>query len=356
MNKVWMIVAMGALVASCVKTPSSDPSSGTTQAEQSALVTRLTTTETFNVPVQEGCVTKVEMNGVVIAEAISPMTILVPRNAPATKASGLTYSFIPLKEYPNKLTENVAKLYQVICFEDSRVGDYDYNDLVIHVKYQTKGNLFGFGIHPVALGSTKPIYLGCVVYKGDVEIFNGLLTDPGVDCRSQYFLDQPGFINTSGKTPNFYPSGEQAGWHEYLSSSIRCWDVSKYKAKGAMRVEWFIKVDGATRFYALSTTYLNESFDKKGMPQGLVISHTGVQYTDKGTVICGLDWFNYPMECRPLDTVYPELMNWLTSSTASYDFADIYSATPPEYAFPAADLGLFSVKDADFCVDKFLQN
>lgn len=39
-------------------------------------------------------------------------------------------------------------MFQVICFEDSYEGDYDYNDLVIHVLYQQKGNIFGFGVQP----------------------------------------------------------------------------------------------------------------------------------------------------------------------------------------------------------------
>lgn len=356
MRKIWITVTIGILaVTSCVKASKSP--NNPNEAEQAAIVTRLTTTETFQVPVKNGCVTKVEMDGNVIAEAISPMTILVPRSVPTSKAEGLTYSFIPVNEYPNEITQNTAKLYQVICFEDSRTGDYDYNDLVIHVKYQTKGNLFGLGVHPIALGSTKSIYLGCIVYKGNTEIFNGLLTNLGKDCRNQYFKDQPGFINTVGKTSNFFPQDkETSGWHQYLASTIRCWDISKYTGEGAIRVEWFIEVEGNTRLYALSTNYLNESFDKNGLPLGFVVSNTGTQYTDKGTIICGHDWFNYPMESKHLNTAYPELWNWLTTSTSKYNFSDIYSATVPDNAFPAADIGLFSVTDFNFCTDKYLQN
>lgn len=357
MKNILIVLVMVVMTVSCVKKPTIEPSSGLTEAGKYETVERLTTTETVDVPIKDGCVTKVEMDGSVIAEVISPIKILVPRNMPTSKANGLTYSFIPRNEYPNVI-ENKSKLYQVICFEDSRAGDYDYNDLVIHVKYQIKGNLFGLGVHPIALGSSKQVYLGCVVYVGTTEIFNGLITDPGVDCRAQYFHNQSGFINTVGKTSNFFPNNDRvAGWHEYASSSVRCWDMSKYgKSSEPVRVEWFLQVDQGLRIYALSTKYLNESFDKKGLPQGMVITNTGCEYNDKGNIICGFDWFNYPGESKELGTVYPELMRWLTSSTATYKFADIYSKTVPEGAFPAADLGLFSVKDLDFCKPEYIRN
>ena len=91
---------------------------------------------------------------------------------------------------------NKAQLFQVVCFEDSRSGDYDYNDLVIHVKYQWNGTRFGFGVHPIALGSTKEVRLGAVVYKGSTRIFKGLLAPGNADARTQYFQSQAGFINT----------------------------------------------------------------------------------------------------------------------------------------------------------------
>lgn len=129
---------------------------------------------------------------------------------------------------------------------------------------------------------------------------------------------------------------------EYLGSTIRNWDVSKIEGNGPMRVEWYIEVDNGVELYALSTAYLNDSFDKDKLPYGLVITATGTEYVDEnGGYLCGFDWFNYPRESVHIKEVYPELWNWLTTDS-SYDFADIYDGrNVPANACPAADLGLF---------------
>lgn len=96
----------------------------------------------------------------------------------------------------------------MVCFEDSRSGDYDYNDLVIHVKYQWNGTRFGFGVHPIALGSTKEVRLGAVVYKGSTRIFKGLLAPGNADARDPVFpvgrpalsIPAPTGRSTSGST------------------------------------------------------------------------------------------------------------------------------------------------------------
>ena len=108
------------------------------------------TARTYDVPVKEGCITVVKAYGVTLAEAESPMTIWVPRMTLTRSDEGLTTTFVPRDEYPN-FAGNKSQLFQVVCFEDSRRGDYDYNDLVIHVLYQTRQNIFGFGVQPVAL-------------------------------------------------------------------------------------------------------------------------------------------------------------------------------------------------------------
>ena len=120
---------------------------------------------TYDVPVKEGCITVVKAYGVTLAEAESPMTIWVPRMTLTRSDEGLTTTFVPRDEYPN-FAGNKSQLFQVVCFEDSRRGDYDYNDLVIHVLYQTRQNIFGFGVQPVALGSTKSIKLRQAYLQG----------------------------------------------------------------------------------------------------------------------------------------------------------------------------------------------
>ena len=147
------------------------------------------------------------------------------------------------------------------------------------------------------------------------------------------------------------------GWNQYLGSTCRCWDLSKIADDGAVRVEWYIQVDGGTELYALSTAYLNQSFDKQGRPYGLVITQTGTSYTQQGMGVVGHDWFNYPCEGISISQVYPELWNWLTSS-AFYDFSEIYSAQTPANAFPAAELKLYETTKGNVNVTdgKYLQN
>lgn len=336
------------LMFSCVQGPDGTGAAGTDHKD----ATHFQTTEEFIVPVRDGYVTQVSIGGEVVAEAVSPMTILLPKSSFTKSASGPQLSYVPMEEYPNDIVlENRFKLYQVVCFEDSKVGDYDYNDLVIHVLYKVVGNKFGFAVQPIALGSTKSIKLGCVVYKGNTFLYKGLITPEGKDCRQQYFESQDGFINTVGTKVN----QKNGGWHSYLGSTIRNWKLDKIADAGAMRVEWYIEVDNGVELYALSTDYLNKSFDKNGMPYGLVITGTGSSYIDKGDV-CGHDWFNYPQEAKSIEQVYPEIWQWLTSDQ-TYNFPDIYSGKDiPATAYPASDLGLFSATDVDVTLAKYCQN
>ena len=339
MKKITILM-LAFLAASCIEKSDVRPGSPV-----DVDIDHYQTAGTYDVPVKEGCITVVKAYGVTLAEAESPMTIWVPRMTLTRSDEGLTTTFVPRDEYPN-FAGNKSQLFQVVCFEDSRRGDYDYNDLVIHVLYQTRQNIFGFGVQPVALGSTKSIKLGCVVYKGGKRIFKGLITPEGADCRSQYFKSMEGTLNTYDK------ANIKVG--EYLGSTIRNWDVSKIEGDGVMRVEWYIEVDNGVELYALSTAYLNDSFDKDKLPYGLVITATGTEYVDEnGGYLCGFDWFNYPRESVHIKEVYPELWNWLTTDS-SYDFADIYDGrNVPANACPAADLGLFEARTIDVTNRKY---
>lgn len=184
MYRSILAVACAVLAVSCVKNPGSEtPDPGTDTPD----VSHFQTAEQYAVPTKAGQITTVKMNGVTLAEASSPMKIWIPRYARTKAAAAPEVIYTPADEYPNGFAGNKAQLFQVVCFEDSRSGDYDYNDLVIHVKYQWNGTRFGFGVHPIALGSTKEVRLGAVVYKGSTRIFKGLLAPGNADARTQYF-------------------------------------------------------------------------------------------------------------------------------------------------------------------------
>lgn len=317
-------------------------------------VKHLQTTEAYTVKARSGYVAIVTVGQDTIAKAYSDFPIMAPKGvekrvtyAPLAEPKGRAYD----DDFENEIGVNNSKLFQVICFEDSRVGDYDYNDLVIHVKYQQQGNVFGFGVQPVALGSTKDIKLGCDVYKGDNLVYSGLLFDK--TCREQMFNDGKnpltGFLNVYFDDVNFKgnPIGGGEPRRAYLGSTIKHWDISKLEGNGAMRVEWFIEVDGNTRLYALSLKHLKSSLDAEKLPYGLVITSTGTHYTDKNGSVCGLDWFNYPQEGRHMQSVYPEIWKWMTGEK-DYDSGLIYREGQnicPEGAFNANDLGVYVIDD-----------
>lgn len=351
-NLLLYLIIFSLFLSSCVKSNvgKNELPDNETKTE---VILRMQTSKEYTVPVKEGYVTQVVFSGEVVATAVEPMTILLPITSAVTKVvDDLTLVYVPKAQYPNTI-ENESSLFQVICFEDSKETDYDYNDLVIHVYYKTKGNIFGFGVQPVALGSSKSFKLGCAVYKGETQVFKGLITQGDNDCRKQYFEGKEGMFNTI--TPNFFPKNSQIpGWHEYLGSSIRNWDMSKIEGSGANRVEWYILV-GNDEHFALSTQYLNSSLNTDMLPYGLVFTNVGAVYYE-GSKEVGHDWFNYPKETCHINDVYPQLWEWMTKGT-NYNFSEIYDQNNiPAKAFDAAGYNLFQSKSIDVCDKKYLQN
>ena len=65
-------------------------------------------------------------------------------------------------------------------FEDTQNGDYDYNDLIIHVKNTASNHAYQhpsetwqtIEIQPIALGSTKTIKLGCILSDGSTHMIS----------------------------------------------------------------------------------------------------------------------------------------------------------------------------------------
>ena len=350
---LFALLGICLVVSSCVKDKTVTP---VYLNNEDMLKKTLSTTE-YNVSTKAGYVTEVVLNGQVIATAVSPMTILLPRSYSSTKSDDVIKEvYTPIDEYPNREVTNSSKLYQVICFEDSKSGDYDYNDLVIHVCYKIVGSKFGFGVQPIALGSTKEIKLGYELYKGNTLIKQSYLHGDSENCRGKYFQDTEGMLNTGYK--DFYPDNKSVhGWHEYLGSTIKWWDISTIEIPGAFRVEWFIMVADNLKFYALSVDHINQSFDKNGLPYGLVFTETGYTYHQEGKGEVGKDWFNYPMEQTHFKDVYPEIWNWLTTDTSYKDFSEIYSKEARPGAYAASDKELYVVKsDPSFNNNAHKQN
>ena len=123
MYRSILAVACAVLAVSCVKNPGSEtPDPGTDTPD----VSHFQTAEQYTVPTKAGQITTVKMNGVTLAEASSPMKIWIPRYARTKAAAAPEVIYTPADEYPNGFAGNKAQLFQVVCFEDSRSGDYDY--------------------------------------------------------------------------------------------------------------------------------------------------------------------------------------------------------------------------------------
>jgi hypothetical protein len=237
------------------------------------------------------------------------------------------------------------QLWQTIAFEDMLVGDNDYNDLVIHCKYQMKNKQLRIGIHPVALGGSLRIALGCDIYKGTTFVKEVMIAD---NCRRDLFDNQQGFLNT--QTFNF--KTEETDGHKMTKVVKYVFSNDEFSNSGAVTVNWFILVYDASgttvvnRFNALSTRYIdNNMLDANSSPYGIITTYTGKHDSDYGLSNgnTGHDWFNYPLEKEKIYNAYTSWSNWL--KTTGVDFVTMYGAGyQSDKVFHAGQQGLFVIK------------
>lgn len=244
--------------------------------------------ESFTVPVKEGFTTYVTYNEDTLAVASEPITIKVPKGSINSKVKSASSS---LKIDYGILQEGTtySQHWQAVMFEDTRTGDYDYNDLVLHIsnrfQRQNKDNILTIKIQPIALGSTKTIKLGCIICDDHSE---HIISE---DVRKDLFQDAKGFINTkSSEDPIRYP----------LEPQITDYRIP-YEAVNSSTIAWFIEVEG-NRFYAVSgeLDYKNyDMFNDEAMPYGLVMYST----------------FAYTEEKQSIYEAYPDFLKWLNGSS-----------------------------------------
>lgn len=327
MKNLLFILAAAGLFSACKQdAPAPAPEIGNIDIEN------VITARTLQVPVEEGCIAVVKSGEEVIATADASTEILVPKDM-VVEIRQLTPDEFNL----TGLETSTFQMWQVIAFEDSRRGDYDYNDLVVHVKYSSrKSNWYPntqvvrVGLQPVALGSTKSIALGYDVYAGTECVKTTMVAK---DCRAELFGGQAGMLNTY--TRNF--TCDHFVYKDDTNDPILC------PAGKAISINWFIIVDGNVRLNALSTVYTTNLVNTDNRPYGIILTHTGYQYTQEGQGIVGFDWFNYPKETISIDEVYPEFGRWLTG-TYTGTFRSMYT-DDKENSFDAAGEGVYVIPD-----------
>lgn len=203
--------------------------------------------------------------------------------------------------------------YFTLVFEDSIVGDYDYNDLVLNIcidnttsaKSPTLNDYIGkLFVRPIACGSTKKIGFGIQIGKNGDEI---LLTE---DVRKDFFNGKEGFINT-GK------------WQK----EIMKFDVKEVYTQNSWLsdIYFFIQV-GGTRLYAANANLKDViKMDDNKCPYGMLITSVDGNdaynssltqedkdamkdhgsYADSNILRKCRTWWLYPYEGVSLDEAYP---------------------------------------------------
>ncbi len=322
MKKTLIILAAITLIASCTKI--SDPNEITVDP---ATTSRLTTVEKFQVPVKTGYTTIVKLGSDTLCSTTEATSIWVPKQYAATKADeGVTVSYFEGTD-PNA---GSSQMWQTVGFEDSEMNDYDYNDIVIHVKYQLKDGNFGIGVHPIALGSTKQIGLGCKIFINDKLVKNEYICD---NCRKTLFDGQSGFINTQRSGANFHTNFFKAAVFIDKCGTTKLSDIS---------VVWYIVVDSGTIFYAVNNHY--GYLNKDNVPYGILITDTGKLYDDHFVEDCGYNWFCFPYENVSMFDTYnhtPSFEDWIkgNSDYCDFDWQPNNAIDPNTYTFYRSDEG-----------------
>lgn len=274
----------------------------------------LLSTLIFNVPMQANKVTRITSNGNVIAETAIPMSIYVAKSEKDNIVIDYINNISPNKEW------GTAQMWQTVAFEDSPDGDHDYNDLIIHPKYELKvengSKVFKIGIHPIALGAKKSIKLGFLIYQGNNLIVNQLAT-PNGDCRSEIFQmtsdeSQTPFINTCAENN---PNGVYRKYDTFTKTF-------KYNVTtnsiASLSVVWYIVVNHQV-YFAVNDRFKN--IDSFGYPYGIIFTNSGTGYYQEDSGMVGYNWYLYPYEYHNIDTVYYNINKWLNGKSKTFDYS-----------------------------------
>lgn len=279
-----MIVLTGLILSGCVKSNvDPDPGGDPSKEKKEKIINNLVSTVEYTVPIQEGYTTNVLYNGVLVASTSKAMTILLPKQA-ATKSGSAE---VTVYYQPGTSTISASTLWQTLVFEDSRVGDYDYNDLVFQAKYQVTDNNLRVSLQPIALGSTKNIKLGFKWVQGSRQ-GEEIVAE---NSREELFAGKTGFINTRN-------------YDVHYNGFVKEIDVPISGVVDPVQVWWFIEVDNGYRINAINTAGA-DCLDDNLKPYGFAISDCGVgPVTRAVTKVVALDNDETLWNSTILPTVY----------------------------------------------------
>ena len=321
MKRIFSLLALASIVlwsSSCLKLQRPDNSEK--EAEIAQAMEKFVMADYVTVEVPAGKIAVVTQKGTNDTIAVLPTTasILAPCSYTPAETKALGDPSIDIEivspagfSFDDKNKKYFA--YYTLVFEDSIVGDYDYNDLVLNICIDNTtsaqspslndyiGKLF---VRPIACGSTKKIGFGMQIGKNGKEI---LLTE---DVRKDFFNGTEGFINT-GK------------WQK----EIMKFDVKEVYTQNSWLsdIYFFIQV-GGTRLYAANANLKDKIvLDDHKCPYGMLITsvdgniayfnsltpkdkdamkdHGSTNYQDNILRKCR-SWWLYPYEGVSLDKAY----------------------------------------------------
>lgn len=249
----------------------------------------------FEVPVKAGYTTVVSLGGEQLAVTRTRLTISVPAHV-ATRAEGLEVSYSDEDIFGEF---GYAQYWHYLSFEDTRKGDCDYNDVVLHcrVKSDVPWNYNGtqpckhtVSVQPVALGGSATVGFGFLYRDETGVIREHIVTD---DIRRDLFNNDRSFpINTDLAKPTRKVSN-------ILKPVFDCTTTdSKFE------IVWFIQ-NGSDRLYAATT---NLGADRKYS----MINADGVPYG----IALTKKWC-YPVEKCNIRDAYPGFDEWLRAGDES---------------------------------------
>jgi hypothetical protein len=217
-KNIIAVVLLISLITACVKNETEKKSS-----DEIIINDSFKMTQDYVVPVKTGLVTVVTRGADTLCITDRPnQTIQIPKTDAgivATKSDDddddddkIEVNYIPSSEI-NGYQKNLFKCEQdyLLFFEDTKEGDYDYNDLVLYARlyhyddYYTGAKTYLF-IKPIAYGATKKIAFGIEGDKNSAM----LITD---DVQKDLFLGKAPFTNTKGSFTEVIPTDYQSSFY-----------------------------------------------------------------------------------------------------------------------------------------------
>lgn len=258
MKRFLYLVFISVFLVGCVDQPEIPNNTKETDPEKIDIAESLVTTVDYDVPVVDGQITTVSYNGMLLARTSTPLTIKVPKTAIARSSAQMSVTYSE-----GYASQPYSNLWQTVLFEDSKDGDCDYNDIVIHTNYEINGSKLSVGIHPIALGSSKNIKIGFRWTQ------NGKSADVIVadNAREELFGGMQGFVNTRA-------------YDIHYDSFVKTVDVALVNESSVVNIDWFIIIDHSVKLFAVNQSG-DKCIDDKGMPYGFALTDINGENPDR---------------------------------------------------------------------------